>query len=36
MPRSVERCILHTLKKLEFPSHDNPKVVFEYPFFFAR
>lgn len=36
MPRSVERCILHTLKRLDFPPHDDPKAVFEYPFFFAR
>lgn len=35
LPRSVERCILHTLKKLDFPRQDDPSVVFEYPFFFG-
>jgi len=36
LPRSVERCILHTLKQLDFPDQDDPSAVFEYPFFFAR
>lgn len=36
LPRSVERCILHTLKKLDFPDQEDPSVVFEYPFIFGR